>query len=94
MNIMNIKPGDLFEWVCLDGEEPVLCGERLWSYTMRKWLIIEDRLCLCVAVNNQIIYWISNRQLFHLNTSYALATLPNRSWSGSVPATYLILSSP
>ncbi len=92
MNITNIKPGDLFEWVHLHGDEPILYGERLWSYTMNKWLAIKDRLCLCVAVNDQIIYWISNRQLFHLNISCARTVAPG-SGSGSVPATYSILSS-
>lgn len=89
--IMNIKPGDLFEWVHLHGDKPVLCGERLWSSTMDKWLLIEDRLCLCVAVNEQIIYWVSNRQLFHLYAPGARAIIRG---AGSMLASYSILSSP
>ncbi len=87
---MNIKPGDLFEWVYVHENDPVLCGEYIYSSAMNKWLVVEDRLCLCVAVNDQTIYWISNRQLFHV---YAPKVRASVQGVGSGPATYSILSS-
>ncbi len=54
---MDLNPGDLFEWVYAYSEQqPVLLGERLYSTTMNKWVAIEDRLCLCVAIKGLNIY--------------------------------------
>ncbi len=60
---MNIKPGDLFEWVYMFNNASVQIGEELYSYPMGKYVPCSG-LCLCVGINADIIHWVSDQGLF------------------------------
>ncbi len=60
---MKIKPGDLFEWVYKRDKSPVREGEELFSFAMGNWVSCSG-VCLCVGVNDAIIYWISDNRLY------------------------------
>jgi hypothetical protein len=60
---MNIKPGDLFEWVYKYGAERIRKDENLYSTVMKKYVPCTGR-CLCVGAKGEIIYWISASGLF------------------------------
>ncbi len=73
MNITNIKPGDLFEWVYKRNNEHVHMGEELYSYALAKRIPCAG-LCLCVGINDGVIYWISNERLCFVGTDEASPT--------------------
>lgn len=60
---MNLKPGDLFEWVYKDDNSSVAEDEELYSYIMGKWVLCSG-LCFCVGGNHNVIHWVSNNGLF------------------------------
>ncbi len=68
---MNIKPGDLFEWVYENDNSSVDKGVELYSYTMSKWVPCSG-LCLCVGVSVNIIHWVSDNGLFRTWTATRL----------------------
>ncbi len=63
-SIMNIKPGDLFEWVYKRNNSSVREGEELYSITIHDWIPC-DGLCLCIGTQDEVIHWISDKGLFH-----------------------------
>ncbi len=65
---MNIKPGDLFEWVSTYTNAPVQMGEELYSAIMEKYVPC-DGICLCVGINNGVIHWVSDKGLFWARTN-------------------------
>ncbi len=81
---MNIKPGDLFEWVYKGNNTPVLKDEELYSYTMRKW-ILAGGLCLCVGIDENIIHWVSGIKLFHAYLEEMTGSGAS-SWTSKPPA--------
>lgn len=66
---MNIKPGDLFEWVYKYTNTTVLKNEVLYSFTMNKYVPCYG-MCLCIGINKDIIHWISDKRLFSAETHY------------------------
>lgn len=60
---MNIKPGDLFEWVYTGDNSPTIKDEELYSHILVKWIPCNG-LCLCVGLNDKVIHWISNNWVF------------------------------
>ncbi len=64
MNNMNIKHGELFEWVFGGDNVVVPLHEELYSYTMEKYVPCGG-WCLCIRIENNIIHWISDKGLFH-----------------------------
>ncbi len=61
---MNVKPGDLFEWVYKYDNSPAVKDEELYSQTMEKYVLCVG-VYLCIGVHGQHIYWISDKGLFH-----------------------------
>ncbi len=74
---MNIKPGDLFEWIYKDDNDnsPVVKNEKLYSYAMEKWVPCGG-LCLCIGINENIIHCVSANGLFHVWGDYPSPALP------------------
>ncbi len=62
---MNIKPGDLFRFVYVHDNSPVIKNEELYSYSMGKWVPCGG-LCLCVGINTDNIHWFYGGQLFRV----------------------------
>lgn len=65
---MNIKPGDLFEWVYISNNLPMQAGENLYSSMTDKW-ISGVGMCLCIGIYDIIIHWVSNKGLFCTRTN-------------------------
>lgn len=65
---MNVKPGDLFQWVYAEDNTPVPSDEQLYSVELG--FIPCSGMCICIGVNvtsnfnSSLIYWISNKRLF------------------------------
>lgn len=77
---MNIKPGDLFEWVYRCNNKSVLHNEKLYSYTMSKHVLCSG-VCLCIGINDNIIYWFSNNRLLHARVTTAEARFALATWA-------------
>jgi hypothetical protein len=60
---MNIKPGNLFEWVYKHNNESVVQDTKLYSYVMEKYIPCNG-LCLCVGIKQNVIYSISDAVFF------------------------------
>lgn len=73
---MNIKPGDLFEWVYKDNNAIVLQGEQLYSDSMKKWITCSG-LCLCIGTNKDIIHWVSDVGLFRARANEVSWSFPH-----------------
>lgn len=64
---MNIKPGDLFEWVYTCTHLPMKVGEEIYTFSMKKW-VPGDGLCLCISIKDNMVYWVCRDGLFHCRT--------------------------
>ncbi len=62
---MNIKPGDIFEWVYSSTQKSVRKHERLYTSLLIKWVPC-DGLCLCIGINRDTIYWFSKHGVFEV----------------------------
>ena len=71
---MNIKPGDLFQWECLDTRESVPSDAETFSTTLKKWIPCGG-LCLCVGHVKIMgyecydFYWVLRDKLY-ISTYY------------------------
>jgi hypothetical protein len=62
---MNIKPGDLIEWVYRTKNETVCKDETLWSSQEQKWVPIGSGLThKCVFCDEKTYKWSNQRGLF------------------------------
>lgn len=71
---MKIKPGDLFEWVHCYTEKSVSTDEKLFSDVMQQWIPCGG-VCLCIGVNNRVIYWISVKGIYKSHGAAGSAVL-------------------
>ncbi len=55
---MNIKPGDLFEWVYTHNFHSIREPKEMFSYSMKQFVPCGG-WCLCVAVHDDMIHWFS-----------------------------------
>ena len=63
---LDLKPGDLFDWVYKSANEPVLPNEELWSSLMDQWVPIDGpEPMLCIGITDEVIVWLSAKGLFH-----------------------------
>lgn len=76
---MSIKPGDLFQWIYTYTNQLVDEGEVIYSYIMKKWVLCSG-LCLCVSINDNIIYWVSDKGFFGAQTDEAYALRDPEAW--------------
>lgn len=82
---MNIKPGDLFEFVYEHSNSFVHKDEELWSDMMKKYVPCSG-VCLCIGINQNDIHWVSNRGLFNVRPPQAFHfSRALRAWSLVVP---------
>ena len=80
----DIRPGDLFDWVYLQNNEPVYYNEKLFSTAMKCWVPIGGpEPMLCIGITDEMIVWVSAKGLFHARVD---DTSPSRTnWrAGSV----------
>ncbi len=79
---MNIKPGDLFEWADKYSKDCVV--QHLYSLTMKKFIPCNE-LCLCVKIEDDVIYWLSSEGLSHahMNTIGGIYPRPLEEFQGS-----------
>ena len=57
---LDLKPGDLFDWVYLQNNEWVQLDERLYSSTVKCWIPIGGpEPMLCVGITDEVIVWLS-----------------------------------
>lgn len=75
---MNIKPGDLFQWVYRRDNKPARQYEKLFSHSMGKHVSCSG-VCLCVGINNDIIYWVSSKVLLQARITLGPPT-PMATW--------------
>lgn len=57
---MNIKPGDLFQWVYMRNCIPVPPVEEVYTFTLDTWVTCAG-IHLCISVCGQQIHWMTNR---------------------------------
>ena len=70
----DIRPGDLFDWVYKNTNEPVLPNEKLFSTAMDCWVPIGGpEPMLCIGITDEMIVWVSAKGLFH-------ARVDDRAW--------------
>ncbi len=56
---MNIKPGDMFEWVYKHVLFPLVPSEMIYTFTLNTRIPCHG-LHLCVGVTDNCIHWLSN----------------------------------
>ena len=62
---LDLKPGDLFDWVYKSANEPVLPNEELWSSLMDQWVPIDGpEPMLCIGIMDEVFVWLSVKGLF------------------------------
>jgi len=63
---LNIKPGDLIEWVYEHDNELVVENEELWSRIEQRYVPIGSNLVhMCISVDDEMILWLNEKGLFH-----------------------------
>jgi hypothetical protein len=62
---MNVRPGDLIEWVYRRDGRPVREDEYIWSSIEREWVPIGSSMThLCVSRDGKTITWLNERGVF------------------------------
>ena len=63
----DIRPGDLFDWVYKNTNEPVQPNERTWSSPMDQWIPIGGpEPMLCIGITDEVIVLLSAKGLFQI----------------------------
>jgi hypothetical protein len=62
---MNVKPGDLIEWMYRNIGKPVIADEYLWSSVKKGWVPIGSGMThLCVSCDDTTYVWLNEKGLF------------------------------
>ncbi len=61
---MNIKPGDLFEWVYADDYTRPRKGAALYSDLTQEYFFCTN-IYLCIGIKDGVIYWIFNNRILY-----------------------------
>jgi hypothetical protein len=73
---MNVKPGDLIEWVKDYNRQLVCENETLWSSVDEKWVPIGPELThLCVSCDSDTLTWLNEKGLFRAYVGDGVARL-------------------
>jgi len=65
---LNIKPGDLIEWVYEYDNELVVENEEIWSMIEERWVPIGSSFVhMCISVENETISWLNEKGLFRVH---------------------------
>jgi len=68
MTKLNVRSGDLIEWVYERDDELVAKHEKLWSTIEYKWVPIgREFIHLCVSYDGETISWLNEKGLFFAN---------------------------
>jgi hypothetical protein len=81
---MNIKPGDLFQWVYKYGNSPVVKNEELYSHKMEKYVPCSE-LCLCIGLSDVDIFWVSKHGVFYTHLDKIRRSLSRRRAGRVIP---------
>ena len=70
---LNIRPGDLIEWLRPYNGSDICEYEEMWSLTMKKYVPI-GKLALCIHVDDDVYSWLVDGRVF--NADYIPGTFP------------------
>ena len=66
LQVKNLKPGDIIEWVHNQDDKPVNEQEELYSTPMNRWVPIGSRLIhTLISIDDEQIAWVNEKGLFH-----------------------------
>lgn len=69
---MNIKPGDIFEWVYKHVQQALAPSEKIYTFTLNTTVPCHG-LHLCIGLANNCIIWLSNTGIIYVSNLNPIA---------------------